>query len=70
MKTDEIMIEEGRHPVVERRLGDDRFVPNNTDLSSNQTQLIILTGPNMAGKSVYIRQVALIVLLNQFSTAA
>jgi DNA mismatch repair protein MutS len=43
-------------------------VPNNTDLSSNQTQLIILTGPNMAGKSVYIRQVALIVLLNQIGS--
>lgn len=66
-------ITNGRHPVVEQLLVDSRFVPNPTLLSSGADnakqaggkQLILITGPNMAGKSVYIRQVALIVLLNQ-----
>ncbi len=60
-----IHIREGRHPVVERTLQDELFVPNDTDLDSRDAQIIILTGPNMAGKSVYIKQVALIVLLAQ-----
>jgi len=60
-----IVIREGRHPVVEHCLADgERFVPNNTTLNAEQ-RLMILTGPNMSGKSVYIRQVALIVLLAQ-----
>lgn len=59
-----LCIVEGRHPVVEQLLEDIQFVPNNT-LLNNEHQLNIITGPNMAGKSVYIRQVALIVLLNQ-----
>lgn len=61
---DELTIVEGRHPVVEQLLEDTQFVPNDTRLS-NEHQLNIITGPNMAGKSVYIRQVALLVLLNQ-----
>ena len=52
----------GRHPVVERLLDEKAFVPNDTSMHSER-QLIVITGPNMAGKSVYMRQVALIVLL-------
>jgi len=61
----EIVISEGRHPVVERSLLDASFVPNDIRLSNDDAQLIILTGPNMSGKSTYLRQVALIVLLAQ-----
>jgi DNA mismatch repair protein MutS len=60
-----IVIKDGRHPVVERSLGDGRFVPNDTQLDSAGAQIVVLTGPNMAGKSTYLRQVALIVLLAQ-----
>ncbi|HJX14617.1 MAG TPA: DNA mismatch repair protein MutS, partial [Candidatus Deferrimicrobiaceae bacterium] len=59
----EIVIENGRHPVVERILGRHAFVPNDCRLAPDGTQLALITGPNMAGKSTYIRQVALIVLL-------
>ncbi len=58
-------IEEGRHPVVERALHSSLFVPNDTHLSSAEAQIVLLTGPNMAGKSVYIKQVAIIVLMAQ-----
>ena len=61
----EIIISQGRHPVVERSLIDSSFVPNDTYLSNDDAQLIVLTGPNMSGKSTYLRQVALIVLLAQ-----
>jgi DNA mismatch repair protein MutS len=61
----DIVIENGRHPVVERILGRHAFVPNDCRLSPEGCQVAILTGPNMAGKSTYIRQVALIVLLAQ-----
>lgn len=60
-----VIIDEGRHPVVERCLGEGVFVPNDTYLSNKDCQIIILTGPNMAGKSTYLRQVALIVLMAQ-----
>jgi len=60
-----IYIKDGRHPVVERVLGEGRFVPNDTDLSNDEAQIVVLTGPNMAGKSTYLRQVALIVLMAQ-----
>ena len=60
-----VVINQGRHPVVERSLIDNDFVPNDTYLSNDDTQLIVLTGPNMSGKSTYLRQVALIVLLAQ-----
>jgi DNA mismatch repair protein MutS len=65
---DSIVIVNGRHPVVERALVDERFVPNDTYLSNQDAQLIILTGPNMSGKSTYLRQVALIVLLAQIGS--
>jgi DNA mismatch repair protein MutS len=59
-----IDIKDGRHPVVETMLGDEPFIPNDTRLS-NEDRVQILTGPNMAGKSTYMRQVALIVLMAQ-----
>lgn len=60
-----ILIREGRHPVVEQLSRDLTFVPNDTALDCEGNRLVILTGPNMAGKSTYLRQVALIVLLAQ-----
>ncbi|MCJ7655112.1 MAG: DNA mismatch repair protein MutS, partial [Dehalococcoidia bacterium] len=63
-----ITIKGGRHPVVERSLGSDGFIPNDVYLCNKDTQLIILTGPNMSGKSTYLKQVALIVLLAQIGS--
>lgn len=63
-----ISIEEGRHPVVERSLVDERFVPNSVTLDNEEYFLQIITGPNMAGKSTVIRQVALIVLMAQMGS--
>jgi DNA mismatch repair protein MutS len=63
-----IEIKEGRHPVVEQNLGVGVFVPNDTELDTADAQVIILTGPNMAGKSTYLKQVALIVLLAQIGS--
>jgi len=63
-----IIISQGRHPVVERSLVDGSFVPNDIYLSNDDAQLIVLTGPNMSGKSTYLRQVALIVLLAQIGS--
>ena len=65
---DVIDIKGGRHPVVEQSVGSDNFVPNDTYLCNDNTQLIILTGPNMSGKSTYLRQVALIILLAQIGS--
>ncbi len=62
---DMIRIVGGRHPVVEQMLEETSFVPNDTQLCNEDAQLIILTGPNMAGKSTYLRQVALVVLMAQ-----
>ncbi len=56
-------IREGRHPVLEQVMTDERFVPNDTQLDPGQEQVALITGPNMAGKSTYIRQVALLALL-------
>ena len=61
---DELFIAEGRHPVVERHAGHE-FVPNDVILNATSHQVILLTGPNMGGKSTYLRQCALIVLLAQ-----
>ena len=61
----EISIVDGRHPVVEVMLKDNLFVPNDTHLGASDNQVSIITGPNMAGKSTYMRQVALIVLMAQ-----
>jgi len=62
---DEIVIEGGRHPVVEAALGPEQFVANDCALGGDGPRIALLTGPNMAGKSTYLRQVALIVLLAQ-----
>ncbi|KAB2844493.1 MAG: DNA mismatch repair protein MutS, partial [Melioribacteraceae bacterium] len=65
-ESDEIDIVEGRHPVVERILPPgEKFTPNNYKASNKDGQIIVLTGPNMAGKSVYLRQIGLIILLAQ-----
>ncbi|MBU1055339.1 MAG: DNA mismatch repair protein MutS [Proteobacteria bacterium] len=58
-----ISIEEGRHPVVEKMITGERFVPNSITMDDENNQILIITGPNMAGKSTILRQVALIVLL-------
>ena len=64
----EISIESGRHPVVEVMLKDSLFVPNDTKLGAADNTVAIITGPNMAGKSTYMRQVALIVLMAQMGS--
>ena len=64
----EIHIDSGRHPVVEVVLKDSLFVPNDTRLGGFSDQVAIITGPNMAGKSTYMRQVALIVLMAQIGS--
>ncbi len=64
----EIRIVDGRHPVVEVMLKDSLFVPNDTQLGAGDQQVAIITGPNMAGKSTYMRQVALIVLMAQIGS--
>ncbi|MBH66637.1 MAG: DNA mismatch repair protein MutS [Chloroflexi bacterium] len=61
----ELEIEGGRHPVVESSLGPGRFVPNDLALSNEKLQVMIITGPNMSGKSTYIRQAGVLVLLAQ-----
>ncbi|MFH1563020.1 MAG: DNA mismatch repair protein MutS [Nitrospirota bacterium] len=63
-----IFIKDGRHPVVEKLLSGERFVPNDTLVDAKTEQILIITGPNMAGKSTYIRQVALIVLMAQIGS--
>ncbi|MFH1215198.1 MAG: DNA mismatch repair protein MutS [Pseudomonadota bacterium] len=62
---DEIIIKEGRHPVIERSLPAGRFVPNDIHLDQTTQEVLIITGPNMAGKSTVLRQTALIVLMAQ-----
>ena len=64
----EISIDSGRHPVVEVMLKDSLFVPNDTQLGAADNTVAIITGPNMAGKSTYMRQVALIVLMAQMGS--
>ena len=63
-----IHIKNGRHPVVERMQDNDRFVPNDTLLDSHDNRVLIITGPNMAGKSTYMRQTALITLMAQMGS--
>src|SRR5436853_2888099 len=60
-----LTIKDGRHPVLDQNLVDEKFVPNDTSLDGETMRMAIVTGPNMAGKSTYIRQVALIVLMAQ-----
>ncbi len=66
--SDGIIITDGRHPVVEEILSGAPFVPNDTALNGGENQIAIITGPNMAGKSTYMRQVALIVLMAQMGS--
>lgn len=66
--SDKLEITEGRHPVVEKMLKDSLFVPNDTYMDCKDHRAAILTGPNMAGKSTYMRQVALMVLLAQMGS--
>lgn len=63
-----IEINEGRHPVVEKVIGRGEFVSNNTTLNQTNKELLLITGPNMAGKSTYMRQVALITLMAQIGS--
>ncbi|MBQ1246074.1 MAG: DNA mismatch repair protein MutS [Clostridia bacterium] len=65
---DRITIKDGRHPVVERFVKDSYFVPNDININTRDERLMLITGPNMAGKSTYMRQVALIVLLAQIGS--
>jgi DNA mismatch repair protein MutS len=63
-----LTIKDGRHPVLDQTLVEEKFVPNDTSLDGENVRLAIITGPNMAGKSTYIRQVALIVLMAQIGS--
>ena len=63
-----LAIKDGRHPVLDQNLVDEKFVPNDTELDGETIRMAIVTGPNMAGKSTYIRQVALIVLMAQIGS--
>jgi DNA mismatch repair protein MutS len=69
MTTDgRILIEDGRHPVVEKMITGERFVPNTVKLDDQDNQVLIITGPNMAGKSTVLRQVALVVIMAQMGS--
>jgi DNA mismatch repair protein MutS len=63
--SNKIMIEDGRHPVVEKMIPSGDFISNDTYMDTSENQLLLITGPNMAGKSTYMRQVALIVIMAQ-----
>jgi DNA mismatch repair protein MutS len=63
-----LVIKDGRHPVLDQSLVDEKFVPNDTELDGETVRMAIVTAPNMAGKSTYIRQVALIVLMAQMGS--
>ena len=65
---DEIRIAGGRHPVVERQLEEGAFIPNDCEIFPERRQILLITGPNMAGKSTYLRQVGVIVLLAQIGS--
>ena len=64
----DISIKDGRHPVVEKFVTDSYFVPNDTTLDTGKNKIMIITGPNMAGKSTYMRQVAIITLMAQIGS--
>ncbi len=63
-----VRICDGRHPVLDQSLAEEKFVPNDVELDSKENRLLVITGPNMAGKSTYIRQVALLVLMAQIGS--
>ena len=66
--TTDLIIQDGRHPVVEKFVDNSYFVPNDTTLDTSKNRLMLITGPNMAGKSTYMRQVALIVIMAQIGS--
>ena len=63
-----LYIKDGRHPVLDQHLAEEKFVPNDTTLDHETNRLLLITGPNMAGKSTYIRQVALLTLMAQMGS--
>jgi len=63
-----LIIRDGRHPVLEKVLGPEQFVPNDCTMDNEKCRLVLITGPNMAGKSTYMRQVALIILMTQIGS--
>ncbi len=67
-ENDKIAIEEGRHPVIEKLNPTEPFIPNDLSMNGKHSQILLITGPNMAGKSTYLRQTALIVLLAQIGS--
>ena len=67
-KSDVVFIKDGRHPVVEQFVKDSYFVPNDAELDTKRNRLMLITGPNMAGKSTYMRQVAIIVVMAQIGS--
>ena len=67
-QSDVISIKDGRHPVVEQFVKDSYFVPNDAELDTHRNRLMLITGPNMAGKSTYMRQVAIIVVMAQIGS--
>ena len=66
--SDIVDIREGRHPVVESFTGDGAFVPNDVHLDTGMNRMLLITGPNMAGKSTYMRQTALICIMAQLGS--
>jgi DNA mismatch repair protein MutS len=64
----DMFIKEGRHPVVERMDPNERFIPNDVEIKAGQSQVLLITGPNMAGKSTYLRQSALIAIMAQMGS--
>lgn len=66
--SDSLFIKDGRHPVVEQTAKDSLFIPNDTELDTKNNRFMLITGPNMAGKSTYMRQVALICLMAQIGS--
>lgn len=66
--SDNIIIEEGRHPVVEKMIDSGEFISNDINIDTGKNQLLLITGPNMAGKSTYMRQIALIVIMAQIGS--
>ena len=64
----ELKIIDGRHPVLDRKFASESFVPNDINLDGTQDTIMVITGPNMAGKSTYIRQVALLILMAQMGS--
>ena len=63
-----LVIKHGRHPVLDQNIGEEKFVPNDTEMNPDSNRFMLITGPNMAGKSTYIRQVALITLMAQIGS--